>query len=908
MDWSNKEVLVNPNLSYTSRDYNAIYEELKAAIPTLTSLYNPESEADPGIVLIKLMSMLGDMLSFNLDNAALEAFPRTVLQSPNAQQIFRLIGYKMRWYESARCSCTITNANPLAISIGRYNKFTTAVGNITYTNLYQFEIPAGANGNTAYKGELVQGTPVTPTLASSNNNIYATEWHEQYNYNVSKDDVINNRIYLKDAKIDGSTITLIDDDSSDFSVNTWEAVDNLNTCTSVGKYFEFDFSESGVPYIELPAYWNTRYAISRFKLFYVISDGQAGEIIDGAICNIDSEKVSVNGTTAKAGYLDNLTITNTASTYGYDPETPEEARKSAENYINTIDTIVTLDDFTKVTKRIIGIANALATDLHTDPDGSDMFSNQVRIYIIRSPGYDNSTTDYAASSYGYTSTSITDEMWESDIKEYLRSKVLTKYDIDCRFENSIDWIDWTIEGSLWMRQPISSDKNHDILLNINDNLSYTFSPSILDFNEAINYIDVIDRIKATDELIYHVDLSTAHITYSRIRRNTNGNPTGESINRRWRIYDKVGNYLNYYITGLGCIPNDAGTGDSQNAPYRILKETGSQSITSLEFGDPNNVNEYELRTTYSEYAGKQVDIIINFSNNTEGVDTGYYIDAIKGDYDNMAIYKNGESNPVYILGERISIIAEDGIESGNILKRNHRDVETGKEIIDSSLWTDDNAVYDIWDDQLNDWTGKFILRSSGEIFIVRSDLTADVLQVYTTKKYYQESTGLIVDNFGDALTEPESDKVIRDEVSKEELTGRYEQNFDVQENNLTYSFYLGQDINGNKLKDSIGNEISGFPIKPNGFHMYIDTDRYVIHDDGYGRIVGSSAILNGTGSIDYTTGKIEFTLTAKPTSDTMKIVYYKNVIAMARYYTFDTDKFYTQPQFLRMSNASRSLE
>ena len=121
MDWHNKEVLNNPNLSYTSRDFASIYQDLYNAIPNLTKLYDPKEETDPGIVLIKLMSMLGDMLSHTSDINALEVFPRTVIQPPNAQQIFRLVGYKMKWYQSARCKAYFTNSNsiPVTIEIGR---------------------------------------------------------------------------------------------------------------------------------------------------------------------------------------------------------------------------------------------------------------------------------------------------------------------------------------------------------------------------------------------------------------------------------------------------------------------------------------------------------------------------------------------------------------------------------------------------------------------------------------------------------------------------------------------------------------------------------------------------------------------------------------------------------------------
>ena len=95
MNRDNNTMLTSPNLSYTSRDFTSIYDELLKSIPLLTKDWDPKDENDPGLVLLKLISMTGDMLSYSQDKQALEAFPRTVLQRSNAQQIFRLIGYKM---------------------------------------------------------------------------------------------------------------------------------------------------------------------------------------------------------------------------------------------------------------------------------------------------------------------------------------------------------------------------------------------------------------------------------------------------------------------------------------------------------------------------------------------------------------------------------------------------------------------------------------------------------------------------------------------------------------------------------------------------------------------------------------------------------------------------------------------
>ena len=890
MDWSNKEVLKNPNLSYTSRDYASIYKELKASIPNLTAMYNPQDDTDAGIVLIKTMAMLGDMLSFVSDNNALESFPQTVLQPENAQQIFRLVGYKMKWYQSAKCEASFTNTNSVAVTIGRYSTFTAADSGIKYTNTSQIEIPAGVSGTSAYKTVLTQGVPITPALASS----YTTsgaEWHSSYAYNIdASTDVSNNLIYIPRTNVDGSTIVLIDDDSSAFADNTWTLVENLNTVTDVGKYFEFDFT-GNTPFIRLPEYWNSRYTITRFKLFYVISDGESGEIQDNALTIISPENMIIAGATNVSEYISNLHIYNTASTYGYSPETPEEARKHAELYNNTIDTLVTLHDFTKAAKRIEGVANAIATDHNTDPDAENMLSNIVKVYIARKPGYaqDATETYFPDPTYEASQLTASEELWKEQVIEELRSyKTVTK-DIEVFLDNAIDWIDWTIEGSMWMRQPIPSDKNHDILVNINNNLDYTFSASKLEFNEAINYIDVIDCIKATDKLIYHVDLNSAAIQYTRIRRDHNGSPTGQYIETRWLLYDEKTNaYTGYYANGFGCYPAPGGDGEGANAGFRIKRDSGNGIVYGLDFGTGNEADEYEIYN----------DKILVWTSET-WKDTGYTVDEVTNP-DKPEIIDPDGSRPYYFVEHNI-IVDADGKPSEFYLVRNIRD-SRGRSIKDSKF--DEGSasnVYDIYEDEYHSWTGRYINRDTGEILQVRNGYS------YSTNRYYNADTSQIVDGFGAALLD-ENGNYIRDIVGKEELTGRYEQTaVSTSADNLEYDIYLGQDENGEPLKDSVGNIISAFPIRPGSLNIYLDTDKYILHDTGYGNILGSAGILDGPGIIDYSTGHIKFKLTAVQNLD-VKIVYNKNTIAMARYTPFSTDKFYTQPQFLRDSSAKRSLE
>ena len=101
--------MANEFLNYTSKDYNSIFKDAVDAIPTLTDTWTSTEDGDPGIVLIKLMSALGDMLSYNMDKQALEYYSSTVTQRKNAAKLYNLVGYKMHWYISAINRITVTN-------------------------------------------------------------------------------------------------------------------------------------------------------------------------------------------------------------------------------------------------------------------------------------------------------------------------------------------------------------------------------------------------------------------------------------------------------------------------------------------------------------------------------------------------------------------------------------------------------------------------------------------------------------------------------------------------------------------------------------------------------------------------------------------------------------------------------
>ena len=132
---------------YTDKDYINILDDLINSIQGITQKWNTTDENDIGMVLVKLMAMLGDMLFYNMDMQALEVYPNTVTERKNAATIFKLIGYKMRWYKSATTQVNITNTYTNSITIPRFCTFVTTNGNITYCTFKQYEVMSNTTSN-----------------------------------------------------------------------------------------------------------------------------------------------------------------------------------------------------------------------------------------------------------------------------------------------------------------------------------------------------------------------------------------------------------------------------------------------------------------------------------------------------------------------------------------------------------------------------------------------------------------------------------------------------------------------------------------------------------------------------------------------------------------------------------------
>lgn len=341
---------------YTHRDYLSIKKDLINAIPSLTQEWTCREDSDPGIVLIKLLSMFGDTLSYNIDKIALELYLDTVTQRKNCAMILRLLGYKMHWYRSAKLVASIklkdegSETNPSHVVLVPF-KTSFKGGQITYT-----VVPSEAN----------QGS-IDVRSATVPERVYLVEG-TAVEVNFNRNNLVNNRYYFSDDNVDESNLWL-----SFGGYHTCKLLDNLylSTDDSVVSY-EFNVDEFDKPYIELIDYWEDIIGSSAmsdsFTLRYILSDGDEGSVSRDQLTQV----IGV-GESSTSG-SDNLIIVHQSnnskeiesddgwSAPGYDPQTVDEARQDASNYITTYDTLVTAADFERASKRVIGITGSKLID------------------------------------------------------------------------------------------------------------------------------------------------------------------------------------------------------------------------------------------------------------------------------------------------------------------------------------------------------------------------------------------------------------------------------------------------------------------------------------------------------------------------------------------------------------------
>lgn len=343
--------MANQNIiSYTSKTYDTIFNDMVQKIPLLTDKWLNYAEDDPGIVLLKLMAATADMLCYNMDFQALENFPQKATVRTNAQNSYDLINYKMKWYESA-----ITHIK-LKYSPGTGQADYVIIPN--YTQVFTLE-----------------GLVFTIMDDMVNRSLYANMEHEVKAVQglltsisgITQESITpDGRIYLGYQEVDYKNINISSfrvSDDVEIPEYRWNIVDDLNTYLEVGRVFEFRVDNAGNPYIRLCSNFEDYMTNVYLQISFLRTDGYDG--------NIGRDSLSKFGISIYDHSGNNVTnsisiLSNTQTLNGADPESLSIALINARKHSGILDSAVVIEDFETMSETVENIRKCRCLEINVE--------------------------------------------------------------------------------------------------------------------------------------------------------------------------------------------------------------------------------------------------------------------------------------------------------------------------------------------------------------------------------------------------------------------------------------------------------------------------------------------------------------------------------------------------------------
>ena len=381
----------NGLISYTSRDYQSIMKDFLSVIPSMTELWDAESDADPGVVLAKYLASCSEMLSINLDLQANEVYAPTVTQRKNAEKLFALIGYTLGWYRSARTECTFTNTTQRTLRIdfgfnganfctlNAYTDITNADRVITY-NILPMTTSYAENQSRSSRYIVTSDIDVfvdedVVLLQPGESCTRVAIEGELRSFNISVADVKANNyiITLPSQHVDTTAVWVkakgnLSDDN--FLVTRWRQVESVADFFVPEPLFTVSYDNYSNAQVQISNYLNQleNYSNNWLVVYWIDCSGVIGCVGEDVLTNLIWAKTSENSISFDSG---DLTVSNLANTVelpntytvtGASPETAHEAYLNSRKYINTWDSLITLSDYNKFINREPGVDTGIVID------------------------------------------------------------------------------------------------------------------------------------------------------------------------------------------------------------------------------------------------------------------------------------------------------------------------------------------------------------------------------------------------------------------------------------------------------------------------------------------------------------------------------------------------------------------
>lgn len=367
-------------VNYTSRDYQSLLQDFIDAVPTLTELWKPQADADPGMVIAKFIASAADILGTNLDLLANEVYAPSVSQRKNAEKIFSLVGYELGWYTAARTEVTITNdgTSPITLDFGfnganfctlnAYTDITNQSRVITY-NILPLTNAYGASDSRSIR----EITTTDINVFSDIDEVHLDPGEsvtrvaiegELRNTTVSVEHVKANNyiITLPSQHIDTTAIWIkakTSQSSTDFLETQWVQCSSPAEFITPEPRFAVTYDSYSNAQVQISNYLNQLedYSSNYLTIYWIDCSGVIGCVGENVLSNLLLAKDSSQDLTdiTIANLSNTLELPHTHVVTGKSPETAKEAYYSSRNHINTFDSLVTLPDYQRFLNREPGV-------------------------------------------------------------------------------------------------------------------------------------------------------------------------------------------------------------------------------------------------------------------------------------------------------------------------------------------------------------------------------------------------------------------------------------------------------------------------------------------------------------------------------------------------------------------------
>ena len=374
-------------MKYTSRDAQSNIQNLVEDVKAGTHIWNPGSEADPGMILLKALASNVDLLSFNLDTQVDEMYMQSATQIKSIRRLGVANGYVPGWYRAPRTTLTIENTSEEAVVALNFT-LPDAANNICYaatnaledlTSIPYFVIP---KPNAEY-GDITDNDVVTiqpkGTLDTYKNRKDVVT--RQVAQGTLKSVIVNPRMMVTGTKgvntltyrlpaqnVDGELIwvqeltSTLDPIKFQRPEKPWTRDTKNDFIDSTQRRYQIAVDDYNNLVIVFNKFINDVIQYNRLiRVFYVETYGVAGEVSENVISlsTVDSAVAQVLKVTHPANTLD---MPDRSALTGKTPLTAPEAAEEAKNYVNTNDSIITLKNFTAWIRRQPGIDEGIAVD------------------------------------------------------------------------------------------------------------------------------------------------------------------------------------------------------------------------------------------------------------------------------------------------------------------------------------------------------------------------------------------------------------------------------------------------------------------------------------------------------------------------------------------------------------------